>query len=720
MTQHYTRLLVTLFTCLVTSFASTTAWSIVNVSAAKEALPIIQSTFPDATIGDKAPIGEDGLLVHTLSQADEVVGYAFETQDIVDIPAYSGAPINMVVMITPDGDFVHSAVLEHHEPILLVGIPEQKLFDFVDQYDVMKITDRVRVGASNQTEGVISVDAVAGATVTVMVVNETIMRASKKVGIALGLPGLEADTIVPPSTIKQDVFETASWSELVGDGSIRKLQLNRGQIDKAFVDTEAAEIDMASAEQKEDLFIELLYAPINIPTIGLNLLGQEQYDWLQSELQPGDHAIAVFGNGRYSFKGNGFVRGGIFDRTQIQQHGKVISFHDTDYYRFQDFVAEGYPGFQETAIFIIRSQYEFDHGSPWQLELLVRRQFGALNSVFTSFYGDYLTQDKYIDRPIIVPPAEPEPLWVSVWRGKTFQITVLTISLVLLTAIIFMQDYLVRFPTLLNNLRHIFLIYTVVFIGWYTLGQLSIVNVFTFVHAVMDDFRWELFLLDPVIFILWGYVAMTLLLWGRGIFCGWLCPFGALQELINVVARHLKIRQFEPPFAVHERLWAVKYIILLALFAVSLESLGEAEKYAEVEPFKTAIMLKFQREWGFVLYAGALLVISIFTRKVYCRYLCPLGAALVLPSKFRIFDWLYRRKECGQPCKVCANECEIQAIEPDGTINANECHHCLDCQVTYHNHDKCPPLVQKKRKKAKMAKNQIPTVEIVDAAAVTQ
>jgi NosR/NirI family nitrous oxide reductase transcriptional regulator len=275
-----------------------------------------------------------------------------------------------------------------------------------------------------------------------------------------------------------------------------------------------------------------------------------------------------------------------------------------------------------------------------------------------------------------------------------------------------MQDYLVRFPTLLNNLRHIFLIYTVGFIGWYTLGQLSIVNVFTFVHAVMADFHWELFLLDPVIFILWGYVAMTLLLWGRGIFCGWLCPFGALQELINVLARKFKIRQFEPSFAVHERLWAIKYIILLALFAVSLESLGEAEIYAEVEPFKTAIMLKFQREWGFVLYAVALLVMSVFTRKVYCRYLCPLGAALVIPAKFRIFDWLKRRKECGQPCRICANECEIQAIEPDGTINANECHHCLDCQVTYHNHNKCPPLVQKQRKQAKLAKNQIPVVEI--------
>ena len=64
-----------------------------------------------------------------------------------------------------------------------------------------------------------------------------------------------------------------------------------------------------------------------------------------------------------------------------------------------------------------------------------------------------------------------------------------------------------------------------------------------------------------------------------------------------------------------------------------------------------------------------LLVINIFTRKVYCRYIA-LGAALAIPTKLRLFDWLKRRKECGTPCQLCAVECEVQAIHPDGTINA--------------------------------------------------
>ncbi|MCA1770506.1 MAG: 4Fe-4S binding protein [Halomonas sp.] len=226
--------------------------------------------------------------------------------------------------------------------------------------------------------------------------------------------------------------------------------------------------------------------------------------------------------------------------------------------------------------------------------------------------------------------------------------------------------------------------------------------------------------MDPMMFLLWGFVAVTLLLWGRGVYCGWLCPFGAMQELISAVAIKLKVPQFELPFAVHERLWALKYIILLGLFALSLQSLGQAEIYAEVEPFKTAVLLKFQREWGFVLYAVVLLVISAFNHKFFCRYICPLGAGLAIPARIRLFDWLRRHKECGKPCQICANECHIQAIHPDGRINPNECHYCLDCQVTYYNDKKCPPMVvqRKKREKAtrlssKVAEAQrIPAIEV--------
>lgn len=681
----------------------------------------ISQFFPQVTAISE-PEGEYG--IRTLADGvGTVYGYAFESINVLNIPAYSGKPINMLILLDTEGVIQDAYVLEHHEPILLIGIPEQRLHDFNALYHGIRADQRVVVGRSKDPDAV-TVDAVAGATVTVMVVNEIVMRAAQEVGAALGL--VKSNTLARsrPATVLEEVYRPASWTELIGDGSIRRLLLSNAEVNQAFVGTAAEQVDQVPADQLEETFIDLHVAYLNPPTVGRNLLGDNQYRFLMQDLKPGEHAFAVLSNGRYSYKGSGFVRGGIYDRFQIRQFGNIHSFRDLDHQRLYDLMADGAPRFQELGVFILREDALFDPGTPWTLELLVRRQTGPVDSTFVTFELPYQTPEDYIQRPEPTPEElraieeANRPMWVNIWYQKSFQVGVILVALLLLTIILFFQDSFARHPNFLRWLRHGYLTFTVVFIGWYALGQLSIVNVLTFVHALVTEFRWELFLSDPVIFILWTFTAASILLWGRGVFCGWLCPFGALQELINEVARKLRIPQYELPFAVHERLWAIKYIILLVLFGISLESMMLAEKAAEVEPFKTAIMLKFDRQWWFVLYAVILLVVNIFTRKVFCRYLCPLGAALSVSSRVRLFDWLKRRKECGNPCQLCAKECEIQAIHPDGHINHNECHYCLDCQMTYHNENKCPPLILKNKRKTRGKKapdeQLIPVVQVVE------
>ena len=677
------------------------------VSPPKDPMPFIQQIFSQATqISEK----QGDPLIWTIYKEDVVIGYAFETNDLAKIPAYSGEPVNMLVAISPEGIYLGAKVLEHHEPIILAGIPESKLFKFTDQYDGLSVSDRLKVGGNNK-EGVIHIDGLSGATVTVMVMNVAITKAATKVARSLGIIKANQDIIQPMSTVYPDVYQEADWQILVGDGSIRKLSLSRKTVDQAFVGTKVEHIEEATEEQKEDLFAEIYFAQVDIPTVGRNLLGESEYQWLMASLKEGEHAIVMLGNG-YSYKGSGYVRGGIFDRIQILQNGDAFAFRDLDYDRVTDIYIEGAPTFHEMSLFIVRAQHEFNPGIDWQLELLVRRQLGAIESLFTSFKGDYHTLEKYVDRPPLIYPVPELTLTQEVWQEKNVEVMVLLILMAVLLATLFFQDVLVRYPTFLHNFRHVFLVITVVFIGWAWGGQLSIVNVFTFLKAFMSDFSWDLFLLDPVIFILWGAAAVTIMLWGRAVYCGWLCPFGALQELLNVFARYIKIPQIEPPFAVHERLWAIKYLILLALFGLSLDSLALAEQYAEIEPFKTTFLLNFDREWPFILWALLLLFINLFNRKFFCRYLCPLGAALSTGNNVRLFNWLKRRPECGQPCKTCAKECEIQAIHPDGTINMRECHYCLDCQVTYFNDEKCPPLKKLARKKARYKETEIEAINV--------
>jgi NosR/NirI family nitrous oxide reductase transcriptional regulator len=173
-----------------------------------------------------------------------------------------------------------------------------------------------------------------------------------------------------------------------------------------------------------------------------------------------------------------------------------------------------------------------------------------------------------------------------------------------------------------------------------------------------------------------------------------------LQELLNRLARYLRIPQLRASFAIHERLWPLKYIAFMGLFALSLGDTELTQAVAEIEPFKTAIALHFARSWPYVVYAGVLLGASLFVERFFCRYLCPLGAALALPARLRMFDWLKRRWQCGLQCQVCANRCPVQAIHPDGRINPNECIHCLNCQVNYFDDTICPPLVERRTRRS--------------------
>ncbi|KEF31832.1 Nitrous oxide reductase maturation protein NosR [Marinobacter nitratireducens] len=660
---------------------------------------VITEAMPDVT---EIQPREGNRAIQELFAEGELKGYAYQSLDFLQTPAYSGKPVNIVVVLDTEGAIVAAHVIEHHEPILLVGIPESKLHDFTDQYIGLKADQRVTVGGSS-SETRVAVDGLSGATVTVMVVNEIIMKSAHRVGAELGLVKNSGKARPPIAEVQTDGFAQKSWQTLTGEGSVRRLMLTRGQVDNAFKGTAAEGVDQAEAGEREEPLIDLYAAYLNVPTIGRNLLGESQYQWLMTELREGEHAIAVVANGDYSFKGSGYVRGGIFDRIQIRQFGDTFNFRDLDYYRLSDVYAEGMPDFGEMAIFIVRQQYSFDPGTEWTLELTVKRQTGPLDSEFQVFPLSYQLPDQYYTRAEPVLTEEDmladQPMWVQVWYQREFQIVVLCLGLGVLLFILFFQDWLVQKPKMMRWIRHGFLVYTLVFIGWYALGQLSIVNVLTFVNSLIRGFTWETFLIDPMLFVLWAVVAGIILLWGRAVFCGWLCPFGALQELLNEIARKFKVPQYTVPFTWHERLWAIKYIILLVLFGVSLESMATAERLAEVEPFKTSITLHFDRSWPFVSYAVLLLVVNLFTRKVYCRYLCPLGAALALPTKMRVFDWLKRRKECGNPCRLCDHECEVQAIHPDGHINYMECHYCLDCQMTYFDDHKCPPLIVKRRGK---------------------
>jgi NosR/NirI family nitrous oxide reductase transcriptional regulator len=658
---------------------------------------------------------------------DQLLGYVYLNSDFANATGYSGKPIQILVGIDPKGVITGLKLVEHKEPIVLVGIPVARILEAVNKLIGADMESVVRGTAPAP-----QVDIVSGATVTVLVMGDSIVRSATKL-IKSGRLGDQGNLIASAAPRARKAIDPGKsgirdWQSLVGDGSVRRLILTADDVNKAFEKSGNA---AAAAHPEEgdpaDTFIDLYVADVAVPTIGRSLLGDDGYNRLVGRLKPGQQALIVAGSGRYSFKGAAYVRGGIFDRIELIQETNSIRFRDRDHTRLGNLEAEGVPDFPEIALFTVPPEFALDPTEPWVLQLLVQRVVATREKAWLTFDLGYTLPDAYMKvepAPALQQPqpapspavpsqanakrtaaafatAEDEPLWMKIWRGNVVKIGTTVVALGALTLIFFFQNVLVRRPVVYTWVRRGYLLYILVWLGWYANAQLSVVNVLTFANSLLTGFSWEYFLSAPLIFLLWAAIAAGLLFWGRGPFCGWLCPFGALQELLSTIAKAVKIPQYRVPWGLHERLWPIKYIIFLGLFGLSLYSTAFAEQLAEFEPFKTAIVLKFAREWPYVVYALTMLSAGLFVERFYCRYVCPLGAALAIPGRIRMFEWLRRWPECGSPCQRCANECPVQAIHPEGHINVNECIYCMHCQELYFDDHRCPHMIQVRLKREK-------------------
>lgn len=708
-------------------------------SRLQEFLPTAQPAeiFPGA---DRfgAPQGDPALV--PAYTGDRLLGHVYLNSDFANSVGYSGKPIHMLVGIDPQGVVRGIKLVDHKEPIVLIGIPEKRVIDSMNVL-IGKAIGPVSSGAERPPQ----IDIVSGATVTVLVMGDSVVRSAVRLirtgRLGASSQGASASVVSAVKKVDLEKSEVRDWESLVGDGSVGRLHLTIRSVNEAF----ARSGNQAAADNPEpgdpgDTFIDLYVAPVSVPTIGRSLLGDEGFERLKSRLKLGQQAIVVAGDGVYSFKGSGYVRGGIFDRIELIQDGQSTRFRDRQHTRLGA-LASGAPDLREIALFVLPEEFSLDLAEPWQLQLLVQRNVGARDKAFLAFDVSYTLADNYLriaqvaapagtaqpaGRPAAAPAralneadalragAIEEPLWVKIWRTNTVSIGITVAGLLVLTGIFFFQDALVRRPAVYVWVRRAYLTFTLVWLGWYANAQLSVVNVITFTNSLVTGFNWEYFLTAPLIFILWAAIAAGLLFWGRGPFCGWLCPFGALQELLNNLAQWFKLPQVKVPWGVHERLWPIKYIVFLGLFGLSLYSVALAETLAEVEPFKTAIVLKFVRDWPFVIYAMTLLAAGLFIERFFCRYLCPLGAALAIPGKMRMFEWLKRWPDCGSPCQRCSNECPVQAIHPEGFINVNECIYCMHCQELYRDDQRCPHMIQVRLKRERRTALSTPSLRQIN------
>jgi transcriptional regulator of nitric oxide reductase len=625
---------------------------------------------------------------HTL----DLVGYAFESADLAPVPGFSGTPVDLLVAMNTTGEFIDVVVLSHHEPVFLGGVGEEPLVRFLTQYRGLGLKQNITIGSGGARQSHVGstnvyLDGIAKATASLRIINQSVLAAAVKVARAkLGFSGgRDLDLI---AHVKPDLYQPRTWAELVEAGLVRLLALRNRDVERAFAGSEGAGLDPLVLERPDEPFCELHVAMATVPMAGRNLLTDAAWKTLTSRCQAGDHVLLVMARGRCRMVSDTFQRNTVPDRLTLRQSGLPIEMRDLDL--DAPLRAIGQPDWDQAMAFRVIFQAGLDPGEPMQLSVRATRSRGV---VYPDRFAQDFTLDFSVPARFLVPAAEDQRTWVATWKARRVEIGVLLLALALLAWALARQSSLVSRGPRLRWFRPAFLAFTVGFIGWHAQGQLSIVNLVALLQAALAWRSWAFFLYDPMTTLLWVFTLGSLVVWGRGTFCGWLCPFGALQEAAAGLARraHLRRRRLAP--GADRALKRVKYLALLATLGAAVVSARWSDQLVELEPFKTAITMRFERTWPFVAWAAALLLVGAVVYKAFCRYLCPLGAALALLGRLRRFSWLARRLECGQPCQTCRHACDYQAIEPTGRVDYVECFQCMDCVAIYHDAARCAPLV---------------------------
>ncbi len=732
--------------CLVVAiaagFSAVSAWALGDEPRPGETISqyltpeILQAIFPGA---DK--VGEVGGTppAASVSKGGRQLGYLFSTWDVTQSKGFSNRPLILLVGIDLTGHVTAARLVHHTEPIGILGIKDELFHRFVENYKGHNLNEGVDIvselsssvlgpGSFSQrsapgSSNAVKIDGVSRATTSSVLMSDAIVRGGRIVARSRGILGETKSGI----TLDIDRFAPADWTQLEKTGAVAHLHLSYGELRDKLSVRAAAKIGDPQAAPN-DAFLDLYVALVTPAGIGINVLGETWYAQYTAGRGSDEQMILIAANGPYSLLGPDWEHTDVIVPIQLVQRERTIRLSPKQIKTLPFLHAKNAPDLSERALVFFNSKGDFDPVEPWLLRLLVGSDAVSPPS-FASFDLPYRIPEAFLVKAAAAPAGNRAPEaatagagpgdkmetaeralpWQAIWSAHRPSIAILGAGLAALTAMLFLQDVISRRRRLHRVLRVGFLLWTLVWLGWYAGAQLTIVNLITYIHSLVSDFRWDYLLADPLVAIVSAFTLVGLFLWGRAVFCGWLCPFGALQELTNNAAQWLRIPQLTIPAALHSRLIALKYLLFLGLVVASFLSWDLAMTGTEIEPFKAAIILRFMTEWPMVAYALAVIAAGVFIERFYCRFACPLGGGLAILGRVRMFDWLHRYPECGSRCHHCETVCPVGAIKRSGEINMNECFYCLDCQVAYYDDHVCPPLAWRRKRRQ-------PATTLADAA----
>ncbi len=657
---------------------------------------------PPYSLGD--PAGDNGVW-ELDNSGGQHAGYIFETEPLAPLPGFAGAPINVLVTLDLEGNYLDMRLLEHNEPIFVSGLGNAAFHKFFEQYRGHSIASSLVVGTPYGDSGegggsLVYLDGVTKATASVRIAHESILASvtqiarEKMQGMASG----------PPAYPNPDYDEELSWDDLVEQGIAQRVLVTNAEIEAVFEGTLWADDDPDAKDDPNAPYLDLWIIDVGPPAIARAALDPGTFEELQEFLSISefDEPILLIEAGRHGLVSEDFIRNTSPDWISAEQFGLPVALRDSDL--FVDLGRDVPDHLHDGTAMILRTDRRlgFDPTSEWTLNILALREHG---SFMPQIGSQTLSAAHVTDTRFFLKPDVPEPLppWREALRNRQGDMIIGGVFLAGILGLLLWRMNTFAGWRYFTPARLTVLAFMTFFVGFWGQGQLSIVTVIGVIRTAWEGGTYAFLLYDPFSLLIWAAAIIGFVLWGRGLYCGWLCPFGALQEFAHHLGRILRLPQIEPSARWDARLKWLKYVVLAGLVALIFVAPQNLDKAAEVEPFKTAITTFFIREWYYVAYAAGMILLSSVLFKGFCRYLCPLGAVMAIGGLFRARDWIARRAECGSPCQLCKVRCNYKSIAPKGQIQYSECFGCLECVAIHDDAKTCVPLILAARDRGKLA-----------------
>jgi len=631
--------------------------------------------------------------------------HVFETTDLEPVAGYGGKPVNLLVVLDAAGRLQQVRLLSHAEPLFTSPQGTATLAEFAQQYQGLTLDHSVQLlgprAERRVTETTAGLHGVLTGTVSALAIDRAVLESAAQVARARAGASAAAAPRGP-----NDRYTRSGWAALAATGLVQPWRLDNRLVQALFKDSPAAWRDPAGMAWPDGPALDLWLAFAGLPQAGRNLLDAAGWQQVRAAREQGRTVLLVLDGGRYPVVAAAMPDQPRAAVLQLQQQGRQFALQPLAYQGGLGSMGvlgqrSGVARDAVARLFTVDAASDgtrLDLEQPLVLDLQLQR--GSADAA-ASVRRPQQRPFQIANAAQYRPQAEPPAWWLAVqaaWSQRGADLAVLAAGLLVLTVALLRQGWLTARPGRLAAFRAGYLVFTLGFVGWWAQGQLTILSLTSAIEAGVAGRGLGFLLADPVAVLLWAFTGVSLLVWGRGTFCGWLCPFGALQDLAGQLAKLAGLAPRRLHRTLDQRLKWLKYAVLAVLCSGAAVSAGWTETAVEVEPFKTAISQMFQRDWPYVAWAVLCVAAGVLVFRGYCRYLCPLGAALALLGRLRGWGWIPRRAECGTPCQTCRHRCAYQAITPAGQVQYDECFQCLDCVALHQDPRQCLPLVQQARR----------------------